>query len=68
MQRSYRKTEQTLTIANAEAATGVLISGVLVTPDQLVTWDLPDATTAEEFDALDLYMADNGYAPAFPTI
>lgn len=48
--------------AVVEGATGLIIEGVSVNPEKVVTYTLPDHTTEDQLAALDLYMRDLGYA------
>ena len=65
MEITYKKVAKEFTVEGATGATGLNITGVLVVPDDLVTWALDDKTTPEEIKSLDVYMADFGYVRVF---
>lgn len=65
MEITYKKVAKEFTVAGATGATGLPILGVLVVPDDLVTWSLDDSVTATALDSLDIYMSDFGYFRVF---
>lgn len=65
MELTYKKVAKEFTVAGATGATGLPINGVLVVPDDLVTWSLDDGVAATELDSLDIYMSDFGYVRVF---
>jgi hypothetical protein len=63
---SYKKADPALSLANIEAATGLVLSGVVVTPEIVAVLSSATSLSPADEAQLDVFMADIGFAKLFP--